>query len=219
VDKAVNGVYRAAFGYNGQKCSACSVSYVHETVYDEFIKKLKAKTDALKVDDPKKLDSFMGPVINKEAVEKFKASVEIAKKEGKILSGGEVMDRPGNFVRPTVVVDLPDSSSLIKDELFLPFLAVVKVRSLDEALERINASDYGLTGGIFTEDPVEIQKFFDTVEVGTIYANRERGGSTGAIVGSQPFVGWKMSGISGKGTGSFYYLQQFLREQSQTVAH
>lgn len=219
VDKAVNGVYRAAFGYSGQKCSACSVAYVHEHVYDEFIKKLKTKTDALKVDDPKKLDSFMGPVINKEAVEKFKASVEIAKKEGRILSGGEVMDRPGNFVRPTVVVDLPDSSSLIKDELFLPFLAVVKVKSLDEALERINASDYGLTGGIFTEDPLEIQKFFDTVEVGTIYANRERGGSTGAVVGSQPFVGWKMSGISGKGTGSFYYLQQFLREQSQTVAH
>ncbi len=219
VDKAVNGVYRAAFGYSGQKCSACSVAFVEDKIYDEFIKKLKAKTDALNVDEPHKLESYMGPVINREAVEKFKKSVEIAKKEGKILSGGEVLERSGNFVRPTVVVDLPSNSSLLSEELFLPFLAVAKVKNLDEALERINKSEYGLTGGIFTEDPLEVQKFFDNAEVGTIYANRERGGSTGAVVGSQPFVGWKMSGISGKGTGSFYYLQQFLREQSQTIAH
>ena len=219
INKAVNGVYRAAFGYSGQKCSACSIAYIDEKVYDEFLPKIKEATDKLVVGDPKKLESFMGPVINREAVEKFKKYSELAEKGGKVLSGGIVTEGPGNFVRPTIVTDLPADSDIIKTELFLPFLAIVKVRNLDDAIKRINESDYGLTGGIFTEDPMEIQKYFDEVEVGTIYANRERGGSTGAMVGSQPFVGWKLSGISGKGTGSFYYLQQFLREQSQTIAH
>ena len=98
-------------------------------------------------------------------------------------------------------------------------LAVKKVKSLEEAVDKVNRSDYGLTGGIFTEDAEEIEYYFNNADVGVLYANRERGGSTGAMVGSQPFVGWKLSGISGKGTGSFYYLQQFLREQSQTIAH
>ncbi|EQD79260.1 Aldehyde dehydrogenase domain protein, partial [mine drainage metagenome] len=110
-------------------------------------------------------------------------------------------------------------ASIVKNELFLPVLAVRSFKTLKEAVEEINSSGYGLTGGIFTEDPGEIKYYFDNVDVGVIYANRERGGSTGAMVGSQPFVGWKMSGSSGKGTGSFYYLAQFLREQAQTVAH
>ncbi len=217
--KAVNGVYRAAFGYSGQKCSACSIVYVQEPIYDEFLKNLKNVTDKQIVGDPKKIETFMGPVINREAVEKFKKYSEVAKKEGKILSGGNVVQGNGFFVQPTVVTDLPADSEILRNELFLPFLAVVRVKSLDDAISKINSSDYGLTGGIFTEDPEEIKKYFEEVEVGTIYANRERGGSTGAMVGSQPFVGWKLSGISGKGTGSFYYLQQFLREQSQTIAH
>ena len=108
---------------------------------------------------------------------------------------------------------------MIRDELFLPILAIAKVKSVDDAIQRINASEYGLTGGIFSEDLAEIEHYFATADVGVLYANRTSGGSTGAMVGSQPFVGWKMSGVSGKGTGSFYYLQQFLREQSQTIAH
>lgn len=219
LEKAANGVYRAAFGYSGQKCSACSIAYIESSVYDVFLKKLKEKTDSLVVGDPMRAETFLGPVINKDAVEKYKEATEIATKEGKVVSGGEILHKPGNYVKPTIVTDLPRNSMIIKEELFLPFLAVVKVQTLDEAIERINESEYGLTGGIFTEDQNEIEKFFDSVEVGTVYANRERGGSTGAMVGSQPFVGWKMSGISGKGTGSFYYLQQFLREQSQTIAH
>jgi 1-pyrroline-5-carboxylate dehydrogenase len=219
INKAVNGVYRAAFGYSGQKCSACSVAYIEETIYDEFVKKLKEATDKLIVGDPKNNETFMGPVINKEAYNKFTHMMEIAKREGKILSGGKTLPEDGFYVQPTVITDLPNDSAIIENELFLPILALVKIKDLDDALQRINASDYGLTGGIFTEDTSEIEKFFDEADVGTIYANRERGGSTGAMVGSQPFVGWKLSGISGKGTGSFYYLQQFLREQSQTIAH
>ena len=120
---------------------------------------------------------------------------------------------------PTIVADLKKDAHIVRNELFLPVLAVRKFSRLKEAVDEINTLEYGLTGGIFTEDPSEIQYYFDNVDVGVIYANRARGGSTGAMVGSQPFVGWKMSGSSGKGTGSFYYLQQFLREQAQTVAH
>jgi 1-pyrroline-5-carboxylate dehydrogenase len=219
LEKSVNGVYRAAFGYSGQKCSACSIAYVEEGIYDDFVKKIKEVTDTLKLDDPRRKDTYLGPVINEESVEKFRDAIERARKEGKILSGGTVLDKPGFYVQPTLVTDLPQESYIVQNELFLPLLAIVKVKSLDDAISRVNKSDYGLTGGIFTEDPSEIQKYFDEAEVGVIYANRERGGSTGAMVGSQPFVGWKLSGISGKGTGSFYYLQQFLREQSQTIAH
>ncbi len=219
LEKSVNGVYRAAFGYSGQKCSACSIAYVEEGIYDDFVKKIKEVTDTLKLDDPRRKDTYLGPVINEESVEKFRDAIERARKEGKILAGGTVLDKPGFYVQPTLVTDLPQESYIVQNELFLPLLAIVKVKSLDDAISRVNKSDYGLTGGIFTEDPSEIQKYFDEAEVGVIYANRERGGSTGAMVGAQPFVGWKLSGISGKGTGSFYYLQQFLREQSQTIAH
>jgi 1-pyrroline-5-carboxylate dehydrogenase len=140
-------------------------------------------------------------------------------KEGEILYGGKTRGEAGYYVEPTIVGNLKQDSFVIRDELFLPILAIAKVKSVDDAIQRINASEYGLTGGIFSEDLAEIEHYFATADVGVLYANRTSGGSTGAMVGSQPFVGWKMSGVSGKGTGSFYYLQQFLREQSQTIAH
>ena len=219
IDKAVNGVYRAAFGYSGQKCSACSIAYIDGKIYDTFVEKIRKITDNLKIGDPRDVDSYMGPVINSESFEKYKKFIEIARKEGKVISGGTVLEREGFYVRPTLVTDLKEDSFIINNELFLPILAIVRVKNLDEAIHRVNSSEYGLTGGIFTEDREEINRYFNEAEVGVVYANRERGGSTGAMVGSQPFVGWKMSGVSGKGTGSFYYLQQFLREQSQTIAH
>ena len=217
MDKAVEGVARAAFGYGGQKCSACSRIYVHEKIEKEFTEKLIEFTKKLVVDDPTLKDTFMGPVINKEAYEKFKKYSEICKKDGKILYGGETLNKKGYYVMPTIVSGLNDDHEVMRTELFLPIVAVRPVKSLDEALYLTNRLDYGLTGGIFTEDKDEIEKYFDEIETGVVYANRKRGGSTGAMVGSQPFVGWKMSGTTGKGTGSFYYLQQFLREQSQTV--
>jgi 1-pyrroline-5-carboxylate dehydrogenase len=169
--------------------------------------------------DPRVKDVYLGPVINKEALEKYSNSMEIIRKESKVVIGGNVIQKEGFYVEPTIVQDPDDDSYVIKNELFLPVLAVKKVKSLEEAVDKVNRSDYGLTGGIFTEDAEEIEYYFNNADVGVLYANRERGGSTGAMVGSQPFVGWKLSGISGKGTGSFYYLQQFLREQSQTIAH
>lgn len=219
LDGAVEGVYRGAYGYSGQKCSATSLAYVHADVYEEFVRKLTEKVRATTPDDPRKKETFLNPVINRDAYEKFRSLGEKFSESGKVAAGGHVLERDGFYVEPTLIVDAKPESQVVKEELFLPVLAVLKVKSVEEAIEHINRSEYGLTGGIFSNSQKEIQYYFDNVDVGVIYANRTRGGSTGAMVGSQPFVGWKMSGISGKGTGSYYYLQQFLREQSQTIAH
>ena len=219
LDDAVEGVFRGAYGYSGQKCSATSLVYVHREVYDEFVKKLTEKVRNLKPADPRKKESFLNPVVNREAYEKFKSLREKFAESGKVVAGGNALDQPGFYVEPTLIVDAKHDSHVVKEELFLPVLAVLKVDSVEEAVTHINSSEYGLTGGIFTNSQKEMEYYFDNVEAGVIYANRARGASTGAVVGSQPFVGWKMSGISGKGTGSYYYLQQFMREQSQTIAH
>ncbi len=219
INKAVEGVARAAYGFSGQKCSACSIVYVHEKVYDDFLPKLVERTKKIVIGDPRKKDTFLNPIVNKDAFEKFKSLIPTFEKEGKVLAGGKTLDRDGFYVEPTIVAGVDREAYIAKNELFLPVLAVVKAESVEDAVNDINNSEYGLTGGIFTEDSDEIEYYFNNVDVGVIYANRERGGSTGAIVGSNPFVGWKMSGSTGKGTGSYYYLQQFLREQSQTIAH
>ncbi len=218
MDRAVEGVARAAFGFAGQKCSACSLLYVQEGIYNKFMAKLKERTEQIKPDDPRKKETFLNPLVNKSAYDKFiKLGEEFGK--GKILAGGNAVRRDGFYVEPTIVTDLPKDAYIIRNEIFLPEISVIKCRSVEEAVNDINSMDYGLTGGIFSEDPEEIEYYFRNIDVGTIYANRKSGGSTGAMVGSQPFVGWKLSGDTGKGTGSYYYLQQFLREQSQTIAH
>lgn len=217
--KAVEGVFRGAFGFSGQKCSATSLVYVEETVYDQFVKKLTERSKGVVPDDPRKKETFVNPVVNKAAYEKFKSLEPKFREAGDIIVGGKALDRPGYYVEATIIANLKRDSYVAKNELFLPVLGIIKVKDLKEAVSEINKSDYGLTGGIFTEDYEEIQYYFNNVDVGVIYANRTRGASTGAMVGSQPFVGWKLSGSSGKGTGSYYYLPQFLREQSQTIAH
>ncbi|NWG09068.1 MAG: aldehyde dehydrogenase family protein, partial [Nitrososphaerales archaeon] len=118
----------------------------------------------------------------------------------------------------TVVDGLPKDHRLLKEELFVPIVCIAEVSSLEEAIKLSNDVDYGLTAGIFSEDRGEIEKFFDEIQTGVLYANRKVGATTGAMVGAQPFVGWKLSGSSGKGAGGIYYLTQFLREQSQTIA-
>ncbi|MGC8497039.1 MAG: aldehyde dehydrogenase family protein [Thermoplasmata archaeon] len=223
IDKAVEGVYKSAFGYDGQKCSACSRLYVAREVKKEFMEKLVAKAKQLKIGDPTDRTTYLGPVINKKAYEDFKKYVELAKKDGSIITGGKVCTegicKDGYYVEPTIIDNLPKDHYLFMNELFLPILVVAEVSDLKEAIEEANKVDYGLTAGIFTESEEEIQYFFDHIDSGVLYANRVAGGSTGAMVGAQPFVGWKMSGTTGKGTGGPYYLQQFMREQSQTIAH
>jgi 1-pyrroline-5-carboxylate dehydrogenase len=218
--KAVEGVVRGAFGFGGQKCSACSRVYVQEKVRDEFVGQLVLKTAELKLGDPAQKSSFLGPVINEAAYNNYQAFIAQAEKEASIACGGRVI-KSGNlakgfFAEPTVVVDVPKDSSLIKTEMFVPILTVETYSKLEDAIRRVNNVDYGLTSGIFSGDETEIKEFFQKVDAGVVYANRVSGSTTGAMVGNQPFVGWKKSGSTGKGAGGPFYLQQFLREQSQT---
>ncbi len=222
LDKAATGVLRAAFGYQGQKCSAASRVYVQETVKDSFLEKLLKMVGELKVGDPRKRENFMGPVINQAALEKFRSSVQIAKASGgTVVFGGEVLNEGdkehGYFVQPTVVTGLPPGHRLSKEELFVPILLISAYQTLDDAIREANDSEFGLTAGIFSEEPSEVDHFFDNIQSGVCYANRKGGATTGAWPGAQPFGGWKGSGSTGKGVGGQYYLLQFMREQSRTT--
>jgi 1-pyrroline-5-carboxylate dehydrogenase len=220
LDKATDGVLRSAFGYQGQKCSAASRVYVQHEVYDDFVKLLREKVETITIGNPLERDVFMGPVINERAVETFEEAAAEAQKNGQVIAGGERLsegdlDR-GNFVAPTVV-EVPRDSWIWKKELFVPFVAVGPVDSLDEAIRLANDTEYGLTAGIFTEDEAEKRRFLEEIEAGVVYVNRRAGATTGAWPGMQPFGGWKGSGTGGKAGGGHYYVQQYLREQSQTV--
>jgi len=221
LDLAAEGVMRAAFGFSGQKCSACSRVYVERPVYDEFTANLADRARALSVGDPTERGVFMGPVIDRAAVARFEQAVQEARKDGRVLAGGEVIAGgglpDGYYVTPTVVSDLPPDHRLFTDELFVPFVAVAAVDSVDEALQRANDTDYGLTAGFYSADQAEVQRFLDRIQAGVVYVNRRAGATTGAWPGIQPFGGWKGSGSSGKAGGGPYYVQQFLREQSQTI--
>ena len=222
MEKAVEGTVRAAFGYGGQKCSATSRVYVQESVKGVFLRDLKERVERLTVGDPTAKGTFMGPVINRAAVAKFEAAVSEARKAGgKVVAGGSVLKgrgiSKGYFVEPTVVADLPEGNRLLRDELFLPFVAVQGVGSVEDAIDEANATEYGLTAGIFSEDKREVKKFFDGIHFGVVYANRSGGSTTGAWPGAQSFTGWNASGATGRGVGSPHYLLNFLRDQSLTT--
>jgi 1-pyrroline-5-carboxylate dehydrogenase len=220
LDKATDGVMRSAFGYSGQKCSACSRVLVQRDVYDDFVTTLVSKTEALAVGDPLRKEVYMGPVIFEESVKRFEDAVSEAKKSGRILSGGEVLTEGdlarGNFIQPTVV-EVPRDSDVWKKELFVPLVAVSPADSLDEAMADANDTEYGLTAGFYSEERGEIDWFLANIHAGVVYVNRRAGATTGAWPGVQPFGGWKGSGSSGKAGGGLYYVQLFMREQSQTI--
>ena len=218
--KAVEGVARSAFGFSGQKCSACSRVYVERPVYDEFMERLTKRANELKVGDPSEREVYVGPVIDERAVERFTEATTLAD-GGTIRTGGERLTagdyKRGTYVTPTVVDGLDPEHELFKRELFLPFVVVAPVDSLDQAITLANDTEYGLTAGIFTEERAEIDRFFDHIEAGVVYANRKGGATTGAWPGCQSFCGWKASGSTGKGGLGPYYVQQFMREQSRTI--
>ncbi|HEV8595784.1 MAG TPA: aldehyde dehydrogenase family protein, partial [Thermoplasmata archaeon] len=220
VDAAAEGVMRGAFGYGGQKCSATSRVLVDRRVQSSFLEALVERTDQIVIGPPHERDVFLGPVINEAAYEKFQRFSALAKKGGKILTGGGVRKdgilKHGYYVEPTIVDRLPASHRIHREELFVPILSVLPFRTIDEALTIANASEYGLTAGIFSGDEYEVQTFFDRIEAGVAYANRRQGSTTGAVVGVQPFGGWKMSSVTFKGAGGPHYLPQFAREQART---
>ena len=217
VDMAAEGVLRAAFGLTGQKCSACSRVLVHEDVKEQFTEKLVALAEQIQVGDPTQHENWLGPVINRRAFENYQRFVAELGAAGRILVGGRVLDETGYYVAPTVVDQVPADHYLWRQEMFLPILMIDTFRDFDEALRRANDVDFGLTAGCYTEDKHEAQRFLDTIEAGVVYVNRGTSATTGAWPGYQPFGGWKGSSTSSKGSGGPYYLQQYLREQSQTV--
>jgi 1-pyrroline-5-carboxylate dehydrogenase len=218
LSKAATGVMRAAFGLDGQKCSACSRVYVHEQVYEQFKAKLLQMTGAIKVGDPTRRDAFMGTVINQKAYEDYQRYIHMARSDGTVLLGGNTLTEGelanGYFVEPAIIEGLPDDHELVKKELFLPILYIAKVKTLDEAMHKANDTIYGLTAGFFGE---EVDWFFDNIQAGTTYANRAAGATTGAWPGVQVFGGWKGSGSSGKGIGGPYTLALYMHEQSRTI--
>ena len=222
LDEAAEGVMRSAFGFDGQKCSANSRVYVERAVARDFVDRLVEKARGISVGDPTQRNNWMGPVINQRALDTFTKAVEDARDGGGTIEvGGEVLSdgetERGFFPTPTVVTGLPLEHRLFRDELFVPFLVIGEVESLDQALHEANDSAYGLTAGIFSRDDAEVQRFLDTIQAGVVYVNRRAGATTGAWPGIQSFGGWKGSGSSGKSGLGPYYVQQFLREQSQTV--
>jgi 1-pyrroline-5-carboxylate dehydrogenase len=222
LDEAAEGVMRSAFGFDGQKCSANSRVYVERPVARAFVDALVEKARAITVGDPTKRESWMGPVINQRALDNFARAADEARADGGTIEiGGEVLrddeTERGFYPTPTVVTGLPLDHRLFRDELFVPFLVVGEVDSLDEAIHESNDSAYGLTAGIFSHDEAEVRRFLDTIQAGVLYVNRRAGATTGAWPGIQSFGGWKGSGSSGKSGLGPYYIQQFLREQSQTV--
>ncbi len=222
LEAAAEGVARSAFGFGGQKCSACSRAYVLREVADAFLEKLVARARAMKIGNPLETGVALGPLIHTGAVEKFERFVGAIREDGgEILCGGEVLREGdlahGHYVEPTVA-RLPSADHpFFEEEMFVPLLLVQPVPSLDEALRLCNRARYGLTAGIFSRDPAEVRRFLDGIEAGVTYVNRRAGATTGAWPGVNPFGGWKASGATGPAALGPHYLLKFLREQSRTV--
>jgi 1-pyrroline-5-carboxylate dehydrogenase len=219
LDRAADGIVRSAFGLSGQKCSAVSRIYVDDKVADPLIKKLQEKINAITIGDPSRKENWLGPVTTASALKNYERySKELTENGGRILSGGKRLAESelahGYFVAPTLA-EAPATHPLFKEEMFVPITMVCRVSDRAEAVRLANDSRFGLTAGLYGNDD-DAAYFFDNIEAGVTYVNRPQGATTGAWPGYQPFGGWKGSGSSGKGIASFYYLAQYLREQSQT---
>jgi 1-pyrroline-5-carboxylate dehydrogenase len=210
LEAAVEGVAVSAFGYQGQKCSACSRAIVHADVYDRFVEKLKARTEQIRVGEPDKPEFYMGPVISAGAKRSIESYIEVGKSEGRLLTGGTETGGDGYYVAPTVIADVDAKSRVFQEEIFGPVLAVAKAANFDEALRMANDSVYGLTGAIYSQNAEHIRRARDEFFVGNMYINRK---CTGAMVGAHPFGGFNMSGTDSKAGGPDYLLL-FLQAKS-----
>jgi RHH-type transcriptional regulator, proline utilization regulon repressor / proline dehydrogenase / delta 1-pyrroline-5-carboxylate dehydrogenase len=203
LDQAVQGVVYSAFGYSGQKCSACSRVVVVASVYDTFVKRLVEATRSLNVGDAAKPGTKVGPVIDAKAQAKIKDYIETGKQES-TLALAMPAPETGYFVGPTVFTEVAPEAAIAQEEIFGPVLAVIKAQDFDDALHIANDTDYGLTGGLYSRTPSHIERVQNEFAVGNLYINR---GTTGAIVSRQPFGGGKMSGVGSKAGGPDYLLQ------------
>ncbi|MFP4478899.1 MAG: L-glutamate gamma-semialdehyde dehydrogenase [Candidatus Izemoplasmatales bacterium] len=200
-DMAAEAIVQSAFGFSGQKCSACSRAIIHEDVYDDVVKLIKEKTEKLKVGQSEKYENNMGPVNDILAFNKISEYIEIGKKSGKLLTGGTTNKERGYFIDPTVFIDMDPKSQLMQEEVFGPVLGVTKVKTFEEGLEVVNGTDYGLTGACISNNRMHLEMAREDFHVGNLYLNRK---CTGAIVGYQPFGGFNMSGTDSKAGGPDY---------------
>jgi len=212
IDSAVEGTAQAAFGFQGQKCSACSRVIVDERVYDTFLAKLKARVETIQVGDPAE-NANMAAVINEGSMKTILGYIEQGKKDGRIITGGERATGAGEgyFIQPTVIADIEPGSKLEQEEIFGPVLAVIKSRNYDHALEIANDTEFGLTGSVYTGSQDKIDRAIREFHVGNLYINRK---CTGAIVGAHPFGGFNMSGTDSKSGGPDYL---YLFSQAKAV--
>ena len=219
IEEAAQGIISAAFGYQGQKCSALSRLYVHKKVKDALVEELVRRSKELSIGDPTKEGVYLGPLISEEAYNRYVWAVDLGRKDGKIIFGGNRVDvgLNGYYVEPTLI-ELKHGHELFKRELFLPILVMDTYEDFSEAIRMANDTEYGLTAGLYTGKEEEIEEFKRKIEAGVVYVNRSASATTGAMVGYHPFVGWKSSGFTGKGAGGRFYLLQFLREQSFSVS-
>ncbi len=201
LELAAKSIVASAFGFAGQKCSACSRAVIVEDVYDQVLDRAVELTKELTVGDPTDSATFMGPVVDASAFKKITEYIEIGKNEGRLMAGGESDDSKGYFIQPTIIADLPADARIMKEEIFGPVVAFSKASNFDEAIEIANNTDYGLTGAVITRNRAHQEKAREDFHVGNLYFNR---GCTGAIVGYQPFGGFNMSGTDSKAGGPDY---------------
>ncbi len=213
LDAAVEGVVLSAFGFNGQKCSACSRAIVNESIYDAFCDKLVARVARIKTGDPVE-NVYTGPVISERSYRKVLDYLKIGKEEGRLLIGGDAIETEsgGYYIAPTVIADVAPTARIVLEEIFGPVLAIIKSRSFDESLAIANNTEYGLTGAVYTTSREKLTRAAEEFHVGNLYFNRK---CTGAMVGAHPFGGFNMSGTDSKAGGPDYLL---LFTQAKSVA-
>ena len=214
LDAAVEGVAASAFGFQGQKCSACSRAIIDERIYDKFLERLKARVEKITVGDPTE-NPNMGPVINEGSMKSILEYIQIGQKEGgRLLTGGarDTNAGDGYYVQPTVIADVKPKARIEQEEIFGPVLAVIKSKNFDHALEIANDTEFGLTGAVYTSSQDKINHAIQEFHVGNLYINRK---CTGAMVGAHPFGGFNMSGTDSKSGGPDYL---YLFTQAKSVA-
>jgi len=213
LDAAVEGVALSAFGFNGQKCSACSRAIVDSEIYDIFCDRLRERVARIKTGDPVE-NFYSGPVISEKAYRKVLEYLKIGKTEGRMLNGGDAIENPqgGYYIAPTVIADVSPTARISLEEIFGPVLAVIKSQSFDDALAIANNTEYGLTGAIYSSSREKLERAREEFHVGNLYFNRK---CTGAMVGAHPFGGFNMSGTDSKAGGPDYLL---LFTQAKSIA-
>jgi 1-pyrroline-5-carboxylate dehydrogenase len=211
LDEAAGAIVASAFGFQGQKCSACSRAIIDAAIYDQILPLIVEKTKALRMDNPETAMCQIGPVVNEKAMKGIKKYIDTAVKEGgKVVAGGNVISDNGYFIEPTVIDGVDRNHTIAKEEIFGPVLALIKANDFEDALRIANDTEFGLTGAIFSDNEEKLRRAEEEFFVGNLYINRK---CTGALVGVHPFGGFNMSGTDSK-AGGRDYLGLFLQAKT-----